>query len=76
MNVHLMHMKAAGEVVLVAIDRAGGTSRSFSPLVDSQTLNDSGSCRPESVQTEIGTLPIILTGRTSSFIGPSARLVS
>lgn len=34
MNVHLMHMKAAGEVVLVAIDRAGGTSRSFSPLVD------------------------------------------
>lgn len=38
MNLHLMHLEAAGEAVLVAIDRAGQTSRSFSPLVDGQLV--------------------------------------
>lgn len=33
-----MHMEAAGEAVLVTFDRAGRTSRSFSPLVDGRLV--------------------------------------
>lgn len=38
MSVHLMHMEAAGEAVLVAFDRAGATSRSYSPVVDGRVV--------------------------------------
>ena len=33
-----MHMEAAGEAVLVAFDRAGATSRSYSPVVDGRVV--------------------------------------
>ncbi len=38
MSVYLMHMEAAGEAVLVTFDRAGRTSRSFSPVVDGRLV--------------------------------------
>ncbi len=38
MSVHLMHMEAAGEAVLVTFDRVGQTSRSFRPVVDGRQV--------------------------------------